>query len=96
MDMEVNMSHIPSDRLQGFDLLTPLAISRLHERIARANNNIPAVADEIGTQLAALDQVQASDDDALRALHADRAYLLAQQTYLAQLERVTLEQAQPE
>jgi uncharacterized small protein (DUF1192 family) len=86
------MTHIPYDQLKGFDLLTPLAVDRLHKRIAAANNEIAVVADEVRAELAALDTRNAANTDALRAKHAERAFLLAQQTYLALLSQVVVTQ----
>ena len=76
-----------------FDLLNQAAQQRLRARVADAGGNIGAVADEIRAQLDELDQEIARDPESGGGRHADRAWLVAQQTFVVILGQ---REAQPE
>jgi hypothetical protein len=80
------------NQLPAFDLLSQDAQQRLRARITAANGDIPAVAGEIRAQLDALDKQSGDHSEAHSDSQADRAFYVAQLTYLdrlAQAERQT-------
>jgi hypothetical protein len=76
-----------------FDLLNQAAQQRLRARVADADGNIAAVADEVRAELAELDQELARDPGSSGSRQADRAFFVAQLTFLDLLGQA---QAQPE
>lgn len=79
------MTNIPD--IQGFELLSPLAQDRLRDQVAAENGDVKHVAASIQAQLDNIDTANvAADPEAHRRQQADRAFLLAQLTYLARLE----------
>jgi hypothetical protein len=76
-----------------FDLLSQAAQQRLRARVADASGNIVAVADEIRAQLGELDQEIARHSGSGGDRQADRAFFVAQLTFLDMLAHA---QAQPE
>jgi hypothetical protein len=76
-----------------FDLLNQAAQQRLRARVADAGGNIAAVADEIRAQLGELDQEIARHPETRGGRQADRAFFVAQLTFLDMLAQA---QAQPD
>lgn len=66
-----------------FDLLSQTARQRLRARIGDAGSNISTVRDEVAAALAALDQ----HPDAAATNQAQRAFHVAQLTYIDHLEQ---------
>jgi hypothetical protein len=82
----------PTNQMQ-FDLLSQVAQQRLRARVADANGNIAAVADEIRSQLDEFDQEITNHPESANDRQADRAFFVAQLTFL---DMLTQTQAQPE
>jgi hypothetical protein len=82
--------------LRGFDQLSPLAQQRLRARITDAGGDIAAIRNEITAQIDELDRGMADASEASqRRLQADRAFFVAQLTYLDLLAAVATSQEPP-
>ena len=81
----------PADQTR-FDLLNQASQQRLRARVADADGNVTAVADEVRAMLAALDQEISRHPETAGGRQADRAFFVAQLTFLDILAQ---EQAQP-
>jgi hypothetical protein len=82
--------------LRGFDLLSLLAQQRLRARITDASGDIAAIRNEISAQIDELDRDMADASEAnQRQLQADRAFFVAQLTYLDLLAAAATSQEQP-
>lgn len=78
----IPMTDRQTDSLRGFDLLSHAAQQRLQARIADANGNIAVIAAEIRAQLESVDQAIIDHPDLASTRQADRAFAVAQLSYL--------------
>ncbi len=83
------------NEMQGFDLLSQPAQQRLRARVADTGGNIATVADEIRAELEELDQRRAVSSDTNQH-QADRAFFIAQLTYLDRLANVEAQPQRPQ
>ncbi len=81
---------------QNFDLLSQPAQQRLRARVADADGDIMAVANEIRAELETFDRDGEIGPDTAGRRQADRAFFVAQLTYLDLLERMQEQRAQPQ
>jgi hypothetical protein len=88
------MNAYQTDSVRGFDLLSQLAQQRLRARVADAGGDIGSIMGEIRAQLDELDRAIDGRPEAVqRQQQADRAFFVAQLTYLDLLLQA---EAQPE
>jgi hypothetical protein len=76
------MNSNQTDPVRGFDLLSQLAQQRLRARVADSGGDIVVVAAEIRAQLDQLDQEVVDRPETRGDRQADRAFFVAQLTYL--------------
>jgi hypothetical protein len=88
------MTGKPADLTQ-FDLLNQASQQRLRARVADADGNIAAVADEVRAELDALDQEIVADPGSSGSRQADRAYFVAQLMFLDMLGQAQPQPEQP-
>jgi hypothetical protein len=84
------------NEMRGFDLLSQPAQQRLRARVADADGDIAAVANEVRAELHALDRGGVISHDTSRQQQADRAFFVAQLTYLDLLARDAAQNDQPQ
>ena len=78
-----------------FDLLNQAAQQRLRARVADAGGDIAVVAGEIRAQLSEVDQEIADHPESAGNRQADRAFFVAQLTFLDILARAQVQPEQP-
>jgi hypothetical protein len=84
------------NEVQGFDLLSQPAQQRLRARVSDAGGDIATVANEVRAELEELDQRRAATSGTDRLQQADRAFFVAQLTYLDLLAGVEARPQRPQ
>jgi len=84
-----------TEQLRGFDLLNQAAQQRLRARVADAGGDIAAVASEIRARLDKVEQELVDQQDMAVDRQSDRAFYIAQLTFLDMLARSQASPDQP-
>src|SRR5690349_8637031 len=95
MEKREEMHNELTEQLRGFDLLNQAAQQRLRARVADAGGDIAAVASEIRAQLDEVDQNLVNQPDMSVDRQSDRAFCIAQLTFLDILARMQSSPDQP-
>ena len=90
------MSATAAGQGSKFELISQTARQRLRARVADADGDIEAVAGEIRQKLDELDHASSDDGGVQGQGHADRAFMVAQLSYLDHLFTETQQSQAPE